>query len=425
MDAIDARIAVHAADNTRELSGIDPSKLRLRQEAHGPVMERYMQRSASGELTWCVTAYPCEAFAQDAGMSLSQYEDFVFRSGWLHLADPVSAWKEFSAKLHQVKDKLAGVRELRVVAEDTDITVGVAGRTWIPADGDRNFPDGEVFTGPEESVTRGDVRFSYPAIFGGREVDDVRLRFEDGRVVKSEAGSGEGLLREMLAVDDGASVLGEFAIGTNYNVDRFTKQILFDEKIGGTFHMAVGAGYPETGSSNVSALHWDMVCDLRDGGEIYADGELIYSRRQVRARVLARPDAAAPPTAGSEPFGRAGWPASAIRATRSMNGRSWTRSTRTPAAAATATTAAVPSRFGLRQPERLRGHLLVRAGQQQRVAQPGQPVEGAQAVSRSVAVDLPKPRPGSSRIASRRTPAASAAAARSSSDSAIASTVIS
>ena len=277
MDAIDARIAVHAADNTRELSGIDPSKLRLRQEAHGPVMERYMQRSASGDLTWCVTAYPCEAFAQDAGMSLSQYEDFVFRSGWLHLADPVSAWKEFSAKLHQVTEKLEGVRELRVVAEDTDITVGVAGRTWIPADGDRNFPDGEVFTGPEESVTRGDVRFSYPAIFGGREVDDVRLRFEDGRVVKSEAGSGEGLLHEMLSVDDGAAVLGEFAIGTNYNVDRFTKQILFDEKIGGTFHMAVGAGYPETGSSNVSALHWDMVCDLRDGGEIYADGELIYA----------------------------------------------------------------------------------------------------------------------------------------------------
>jgi aminopeptidase len=277
MDAIDARIAVHAADNTRELSGIDPSKLRMRQEAHGPVMERYMQRSASGDLTWCVTAYPCEAFAQDAGMSLSQYEDFVFRSGWLHLADPVSAWKEFSVKLHQVTEKLEGVRELRVVAEDTDITVGVAGRTWIPADGDRNFPDGEVFTGPEESVTRGDVRFSYPAIFGGREVDDVRLRFEAGRVVKSEAGSGEGLLHEMLSVDDGAAVLGEFAIGTNYNVDRFTKQILFDEKIGGTFHMAVGAGYPETGSSNVSALHWDMVCDLRDGGEIYADGELIYA----------------------------------------------------------------------------------------------------------------------------------------------------
>ena len=277
MQALDARIAVHASSNTRELSEIEPAKLRTRQDTNRPVMETYMQRSAAGELVWCVTAYPCTAFAQDAGMSLKQYEDFVFRAGWLHLADPVSAWKDFSAKLHQVKDKLEGVRELRVVAEDTDITVGVAGRRWIPADGDRNFPDGEVFTGPEESVTRGDVRFSYPAIFGGREVDDVRLRFEDGRVVKSEAGSGEGLLREMLAVDDGASVLGEFAIGTNYNVDRFTKQILFDEKIGGTFHMAVGAGYPETGSSNVSALHWDMVCDLRDGGEIFADGELIYS----------------------------------------------------------------------------------------------------------------------------------------------------
>jgi aminopeptidase len=163
-----------------------------------------------------------------------------------------------------------------VVAEDTDLTVGVAGRRWIPAKGDRNFPDGEVFTAPVETETRGHVRFSFPAIRGGREVEDVRLRFDGGRVVESEARSGAAYLREMLALDDGASILGEFAIGTNYAVDRFTKQILFDEKIGGTFHMAVGAGYPETGSTNQSALHWDMVCDLRGGGEIHADGEVIY-----------------------------------------------------------------------------------------------------------------------------------------------------
>ncbi len=187
MQALDARIAVHAASNTRELSEIEPAKLRTRQDTNRPVMETYMQRSAAGELVWCVTAYPCTAFAQDAGMSLKQYEDFVFRAGWLHLADPVAAWKDFSRKLHEIVDRLKDVRELRVLAEGTDLTVGVAGRTWIAADGDRNFPDGEVFTGPEETRTRGDVAFSFPAIFGGREVDGVRLRFEDGRVVKSEA----------------------------------------------------------------------------------------------------------------------------------------------------------------------------------------------------------------------------------------------
>jgi aminopeptidase len=292
LDAIDCRIAVSASANTREMSAIDPAKLRIRSEASKPVMERFMERSAKGDLRWLVTAYPCDAFAQDADLSLPAYEDFVFKAGWLHLDDPVAAWRSFSEKLHAVAERLGGVRELRVVAEDTDLTVGVAGRTWIPADGDRNFPDGEVFTGPEETKTRGEVRFSYPAIFGGREVDDVRLRFEDGRVVASEAASGQDLLREMLAIDEGASVLGEFAIGTNYNVERFTKQILFDEKIGGTFHMAVGAGYPETGSTNHSGLHWDMVCDLRDGGEIYADGELIY--REGRFAPSFAPDLTPP-----------------------------------------------------------------------------------------------------------------------------------
>ncbi len=276
MAAIDVRVAIHAAWNTRELSGIDPRRMAAAQSARKPLMDLNMRRSADGALTWCVTGFPCEAFAQDADMALVDYEDFVYRAGWLHLADPVAAWREFAAKLQQIVDRLADVRTMRVVGEDTDLTVGVAGRRWIPCHGDRNFPDGEVYTAPIETDTRGDVRFSYPAIFGGREVDDVRLRFDGGRVVKSEAASGGDLLREMLAMDDGASILGEFAIGANYEVKRYSKQILFDEKIGGTCHMAVGAGYPESGSTNTSALHWDMVCDLRSGGEIHADGEVIY-----------------------------------------------------------------------------------------------------------------------------------------------------
>ena len=276
MAAIDLRVAIHSAWNTRELSGVDPARVAAVREAQAPLMELYMRRSAAKELRWCVTAYPCEAFAQDADMSLAAYEDFVYRAGWLHLPDPVAAWRGFAEKLGAVADRLSGVRTLRVLAEDTDLTVGVAGRTWVPCNGERNFPDGEVFTGPIETDTTGDVRFSFPAIFSGREVEDVRLRFDGGRVVQSEAAAGQELLRQMLAIDEGASILGEFAIGTNYGVQGFSKQILFDEKIGGTCHMAVGAGYPETGSTNHSGLHWDMVCDLRSGGEIHADGELIY-----------------------------------------------------------------------------------------------------------------------------------------------------
>jgi aminopeptidase len=276
MGSIDARISVVGAWNTRELTGIDPAKLARRSRAAQPLMGQFMERSAAGELKWCVTAMPCEAFAQDAGMSLDAYADFVYRAGWLHTSDPVGAWKAYATRLSGLAEKLATVRTLRVVGEGTDLTVGVDGRSWMASKGRHNFPDGEVFTGPVETATNGEVRFSFPAIMGGREVEDVRLRFEDGRVVESDAASGADYLRQMIGMDDGASVLGEFAIGTNYAVEKFTRQILFDEKIGGTCHMALGAGYPETGSSNVSGLHWDMVCDLRSGAEIQADGEPIF-----------------------------------------------------------------------------------------------------------------------------------------------------
>ena len=276
MAALDARIAIHAAWNTRELSGVDPAKLAIEREASRPILELNMQRSAAGDMNWCVTAFPCEAFAQDCDMSLQAYERFVYGAGWLDAPDPVAAWQSYATRLEALRDRLEKVSTLRVVAEDTDITVGVAGRTWVASKGERNFPDGEVYTGPIETQTTGRVRFTFPAVIAGREVEDVRLEFEDGRVVRHEAASGQDYLQQMLGLDDGSSILGEFAIGTNYAVDRFTKQILFDEKMGGTFHMALGAGYPNTGSTNKSALHWDMVCDLRDGGEIQADGEPIY-----------------------------------------------------------------------------------------------------------------------------------------------------
>jgi aminopeptidase len=276
MGSIDARISVVGAWNTRELTGIEPAKMARRSSAAQPLMAQFMERSAAGELKWCVTAMPCEAFAQDAGMAVDAYADFVYRAGWLHTEDPVEAWKTYAGRLSALAEKLAGVKTLRVLGDGTDLTVGVEGRTWVASKGTHNFPDGEVFTGPVETATNGEVRFSFPAIMGGREVEDVRLRFEDGRVVRSEAAEGEAYLREMLAMDSGASVLGEFAIGTNYAVEQFTRQILFDEKIGGTCHMALGAGYPDTGSTNVSGLHWDIVCDLRSDAEIHADGEPIY-----------------------------------------------------------------------------------------------------------------------------------------------------
>ena len=296
MNTIDARISTHSTWNTREMTGVDPERAARRATAMRPVMERFMARSASEELRWCVTAFPCSAFAQDADMALGDYEDFVYGAGWLDLDDPVSAWRAFGENLEELARRLAQVHTIRLVSEHTDLTVGVGGRHWRASRGLRNFPDGEVFTGPVETQTNGTVAFSYPLIVGGRELDGVRLTFENGRVVKSEARTGQEFLQRMLEVDPGASVLGEFAIGTNYRVRQFTRQILFDEKIGGTCHMALGMGYPDTGSVNQSAIHWDIVRDLRGGGEIMADGEVIYRDGEFLASFFDR--SLTPPSAG-------------------------------------------------------------------------------------------------------------------------------
>ncbi len=275
LQKIDASLGIWADENTKGLSNVDPKRMAKASAARKPLSKIFMDRSASGALRWVGTQWPCHASAQDGEMSLEEYEDFVFGAGHLDDPDPIKTWQRISRDQQALTDFLNKAREIRIVAEDTDIRYSCKGRKWINCDGHYNFPDGEVFTGPVEASVQGHVQFSFPAVHGGREVDGARLTFDKGKVVKAEANKGQDFLRAMIAMDKGSCYLGEAAIGSNYNVKRYTKNTLFDEKIGGTIHLALGAGYPETGNHNQSGLHWDMVCDLRKGGELYADGELI------------------------------------------------------------------------------------------------------------------------------------------------------
>lgn len=279
LERLDALVTVWAETNTRSLSGVDPERQSTMVGARSELSRRRMERIFSDELAWCGTLYPTHAHAQDAEMSLAAYEHFVY--GACHVEndadDAVDYWRSTSKSLHDRAAMLGGAHELHIVGPDTDLRLAVGGRRWIPADGRRNMPDGEVFTSPLETETSGQIRYTFPATFQGHEVEDVRLRFEEGRVVDAAASSGSEYLQKMLAID-GADVLGEVAFGLNYEIDRFTGNILFDEKIGGTMHLALGASFPMAGGVNTSALHWDMICDLRDDGEVYADGELIWRR---------------------------------------------------------------------------------------------------------------------------------------------------
>jgi aminopeptidase len=254
----------------------DPARLALSLAGRREVRERRWARIAAGELRWTGTLFPTQAHAQDADMSLADYERFVYRACHCESGeDPADHWRSTSDHLAAMAAVLAPAAELRILGPDTDLTVGVGGRTWLTADGHLNMPDGEVFTSPVETETRGEIRFQFPAVYEGREVEDVRLRFEGGEVVAAEASEGGDYLNALLE-GDGARVLGELAFGLNYEIDRFTRNILFDEKIGGTMHFALGSGFPQAGGKNHSVLHWDMICDLRAEGEVYADGELVW-----------------------------------------------------------------------------------------------------------------------------------------------------
>ena len=269
----DVRIAVMADANARDLSRADPKRQARAQKARKPLMDTSMRRAAAGEYRWSLTLFPTHAYAAEAGMSLAQYEDFYYAACLVNDADPVTAWRRQSDEVKRLSDWVSGREEVQVRGPGTDIRLGVAGRTWIPCVGEHNMPDGEFFTGPVEDSVEGEVSFSFPATYSGREVSGVRFRFEGGRIVDASAERGEDFLIEMLDTDDGARRLGELGIGTNYGIATGTKEILLDEKIGGTVHMAIGMSYPESGGSNDSAVHWDMVCDLRQGGSITVDGE--------------------------------------------------------------------------------------------------------------------------------------------------------
>jgi aminopeptidase len=280
MDAIDASITIWSETNTRSFTRADTDRRQRQLTAQRQVAIRRRDRIARGEHRWCGTLSPTQGHAQDADMSLEDYEDFVFRACHVLDEDPVEHWRQVGERLQARAEELGSVRELRIVGEDTDLTVVVEGRAWRAAYGRQNVPDGEVYTSPVETGVSGTIRFGFPAVFGGREIDDARLVLENGRVVAAEAAGGEDYLRSLLQLDEGASGVGEIAFGLNYEIDRFTRNILFDEKIGGTMHMALGMGFEALGGQNRSALHLDLICDLRREGEVYADGELVWRSGQ-------------------------------------------------------------------------------------------------------------------------------------------------
>jgi len=276
MNNIDVRIALRAFTNTKTLSNVDPEKVAAYQRANAPTQDTFMERQGRGELRWVLTQFPTQASAQDAEMSLSEYEDFVYGACMIEADDPVAYWQSKGEKQKRLVDWLKGHDEVQVKGENIDLTLSIKGRTFKNSEGKHNMPDGEIFTGPVEDSVNGWVKFTYPAVKDAREVDGVEIRFENGEAVKATANKGEDFLNAILNTDVRSRYLGEFAIGTNEKIQRFTRNILFDEKIGGTVHMAFGAGYPDTGSANKSAIHWDMICDMRSGGEIWVDGALFY-----------------------------------------------------------------------------------------------------------------------------------------------------
>lgn len=294
LSTCDVLIVLGFQHNARFLGNIDPRRVAMNQAARRGLLAMSLKRKAAGETRYVLAEIPSQAAAQDLEMSLTQYADWVYRAAFLHAPDPVAAWRTLDSHQEQVCSYLRGKSTLRFRAppcrgergarphDGTDLTVDVSGRSWISCSGQENLPDGEVYSGPRS--VDGVVNFTFPAVFRGKEVDGVRLEFKDGRAIEASATKNEEYLIHLLDQDEGARVAGEIAIGTNDHLTRFTGHAFFDEKIGGTFHVALGAGYPETGNRNESGLHWDMVCDLRpngafpgsSGGSIHADGELFH-----------------------------------------------------------------------------------------------------------------------------------------------------
>ncbi len=279
-DQFEGRIRVHSATNTHGLTNIDPARVQRRGKATGSITEAQMRRGAEGKFKWVTTLYPTDGYAQDASMSLKEYEDFVFGAVHAHEADPIAYWNSTAAGQQKAIDFLAPKNQVILRGPNVDLTLSVKGRRFMNSTGVYNMPDGEIYTGPVEDSVNGWVKFTYPAIYQGVSVEGAELTFSNGRVETAKAEKNQDYLLKMLESDSGSHYLGEFAIGTNFDINKFTGNILFDEKIGGSFHMALGAGYPETGSKNKSSIHWDMICDMRKDAAITVDGELFYKNGQ-------------------------------------------------------------------------------------------------------------------------------------------------
>ena len=275
-ESSDVFLTIWGSENTRIFSNIDPTRMKISSQGKRPLLDMLFERLAKGEARWCGTLFPTRAVAQEASMSLSDFEDFAYDACHLNDKDPITSWQKIDREQEKFCQYLDGKEKLRIISRDTDLSVSIKGRKWINCAGKENFPDGEVFTSPVEDSAEGHIRFSFPAIYEGRQVEDVQLTLHRGKVIEAKATRGEDFLKEMLRTDEGASYLGEVAVGTNYHIQRFSKNILFDEKIGGTIHLALGRSLPEAGGKNLSAIHWDMICNMKEGGKIFADDKLIY-----------------------------------------------------------------------------------------------------------------------------------------------------
>jgi len=282
---IDATISIISSTHTKHLVNVDSERIRMRSQALRVLNETFLRRDSEGSLRWTVTIYPTKALAQEAGMSLIAYEDFIYRALKLYEEDVISAWVKQAEGQGKVINLLEGVSELRFLGDGVDLTLRVDGRKWINDDGRKNMPGGEVYTAPIEDSAEGFIVFTYPAIWRGVEVEGVKLVFKHGVVVDATAVKGEQFLKKILSVDEGSRRIGEIAFGLNYGIDAFTKQILLDEKMGGTIHLALGSAYPTTGGTNKSAIHWDLIKDMRHG-KVFADGDLIYSEGKFLSDVI-------------------------------------------------------------------------------------------------------------------------------------------
>jgi aminopeptidase len=278
IEAVDATLRISAPANLGALSEVEPERI-----ARAARARRTVQQARMGK-RWALTQWPTPALAQRAGMSGRDYEAFLVRALFLDRSDPAAAWSDLADRQQSLVDRLAEAREIRIRAEGTDLRLSVAGRRWINSDGRRNMPSGEVFTGPLEDSATGTIRFTLPSNPRGVEVEDVELTFSEGRVTAARAQRGDDYLQSALSTDAGARYLGELGIGTNTGIDRATGSTLLDEKIAGTVHLALGRSYSETGGTNDSALHWDLVCDLRHGGELTVDGEALSLSQFLNAR---------------------------------------------------------------------------------------------------------------------------------------------